>query len=156
MFKLNLFDTDTFDKISLKNLESAIKPSGYFVQKAKKLKAFFDYYKTLNECNLPTREGLLAIWGIGPETADSILLYAYQTPQFVVDSYTKRLLTNLNMISEKSNYQQIKQLFETQIPSNVPLYQEFHALLVAHGKNFYSKKPYGGCFLEIHQQDFPQ
>lgn len=121
-----------------KALAEAIRPAGYFNQKAKKLRIFSQYYLDLKK-STPTRDDLLDIWGIGPETADSILLYAYKEPQFVVDAYTRRILTNMKIIEEKASYDEIKALFENGIDKDVKTYQEFHALLVEHAKRFHSK-----------------
>ena len=81
----------------------------------------------------PTRDELLSLWGIGPETADSILLYAYRVPTFVVDAYTRRVLLSAGMTRE-TRYDALKALFERSLPRDAALYQEFHALLVEHGK----------------------
>lgn len=107
--------------VSLKELERLIRPAGYFRQKAKRLKlfvAFLDrhYHGSLNELfSVPTarlREQLLNLNGIGPETADSILLYAGNHPVFVVDAYTRRILTRHGLASEKATYEELKELFE--------------------------------------------
>jgi len=120
-------------------LKKAIKPAGYFNQKAKKLKIFAEFY-TLLKARTPTRKELLSVWGIGPETADSILLYAYAVPTFVVDSYTRRIFSNLGLIKRNSKYDEIKQLFESNLKPDFKTYQEYHALIVEHGKRYYSKK----------------
>jgi endonuclease-3 related protein len=125
-----------------KKLLSAIKPAGYYNQKLKKILIFTKFFVKLNR-RTPKREELLELWGIGPETADSILLYAYKIPTFVVDAYTKRIFTNLGMIKKNSSYDKIKNLFEKNLNPELVLYQEFHALLVEHAKRHYSKKPYG-------------
>ena len=78
--------------------------------------------------------------GVGPETADSILLYAFKQPSFVVDSYTKRIVTNLGLADEKAGYNEIKALFEENLPEDTAVYQEYHALLVEHAKRYYQKK----------------
>jgi endonuclease III related protein len=120
-------------------LKEKIKPSGYYNQKCNYIRNFIELFSKNNN---PSREELLSCKGIGPETADSMLLYAYQTPSFVVDAYTKRILINLNIINETYTYNQIKSLFETQIKKDLKTYQEYHALLVQHAKNYYQKKPY--------------
>jgi len=78
--------------------------------------------------------------GIGPETADSILLYAYAQPEFIVDSYTKRIFSHLGFFDIKALYHEVKGLFEKNIPKDFTVYQEYHALIVEHAKNHYSKK----------------
>ena len=114
-----------------------IKPAGYFNQKAKKIKLFTQYFLDLDQDQIPTREELLALWGIGPETADSILLYALKVPTFVIDAYTRRIFNNLKIINEKYTYDDIKSLFEKNLPRDFIIYQEFHALIVEHAKRFY-------------------
>lgn len=131
--KEKLFDANKVMYISQDSLASLIRPAGYFNQKAKKLIIFAEFYIKLDG-NTPARENLLNIWGIGPETADSMLLYAYKVPTFVVDAYTRRILLGLKFIDEKSNYMDIKYLFEKNLPKDFKIYQEFHALLVEHAK----------------------
>ncbi len=151
---MNCLDYKAIKNMPLDTLKNTIKPSGYFNQKANYILAFIDFFERLED-KTPTREELLAIKGIGPESADSILLYAYNQPEFVVDAYTKRLLLHAGLIDEKASYYAIKKFMESEIEKEVKdrdelliCYQEFHALIVAHAKLFYSKKPYGvGCFL---------
>ena len=81
--------------------------------------------------------------GVGNETADSILLYAYKQPEFVVDAYTKRIFSSVGLIGENESYMKIKELFESNLPEKVDIYNEYHALIVEHAKRYYSKKPYG-------------
>ncbi len=114
-------------------LKEAIRPAGYFNQKARKIRDFCTFYSTL-QGRAPARDELLNIWGVGPETADSILLYAYKTPTFVIDAYTKRLLIRLGMASESSTYDEMKSLFEKNLEQKYEIYQEFHALIVEDGK----------------------
>jgi len=132
-------------------LARLVRSSGYFRQKAKKLKAFVrflrqDFGGSLKRMfRTPTaelRERLLAVHGIGPETADSILLYAASHPVFVVDAYTKRILLRHGLVGEKAGYEEIRQLFEGNLPPDAKLYNEYHALLVNVGKNWCrSQKP---------------
>ena len=124
-------------KLDDKTLKNAIRSAGYFNQKAMKLRAFAKFFLELKRA--PTRDELLCVWGIGNETADSILLYAYKQSEFVVDAYTKRILLNLDLISEKETYDEIKNLFESNLPEDYQLFQEFHALLVEHAKRHYMK-----------------
>ena len=123
-------------------IANAIKPAGYFNQKTKKIKIFTNFYLQHNlEINTPLRTDLLNIWGIGKETADSILLYAYNKPVFVVDAYTKRLFYRLKLItSEKEEYDVIKHKVEEEIKNYKDL-NEFHALIVEHAKQHCLKKP---------------
>ncbi len=122
-------------------LKNAIRPAGYFNQKAKKLRIFSEFYSGLNK-RTPTREALLNLWGIGPETADSILLYAYHVPTFVVDAYTRRIFSACGYFAHDLTYDETKQFFEERLTPNASLFQEFHALIVEHAKRAYQKKPY--------------
>jgi endonuclease III related protein len=135
----------SIDKVPLAQLARLIRSSGYFRQKARKLKAFVHFLKKEYSGSLtkmfqtPTlhlRDQLLAIWGIGPETADSILLYAGRHPVFVVDAYTRRILERHNVIDTKSSYEEIRALFENQLRPNASVYNEFHALIVHTGKTY--------------------
>jgi len=133
------------EKATLPQLERLVRSSGYFRQKARKLKAFCAFLRTEHRGSLkrmfatPTselREKLLAIFGIGPETADSILLYAGEHPVFVVDAYTKRILARHGWADDTSKYQDIRWMFERQFPGNAAIFNEFHALIVNTGKKF--------------------
>jgi endonuclease-3 related protein len=130
-------------KIRLGNLERLIRPSGYFRQKAKRLKtfvAFLDkHYKGLieNLFSQPTsklREELLALNGIGPETADSILLYAANHPVFVVDSYTRRILERHTILPPKTDYEDIRQLFEHALAPVAPEQKDHPIPLASPGR----------------------
>ena len=153
--ELNCLSSNTIKNINIETFKTAIKPSGYFNQKTRYILEFIKFYDSLNG-SIPKRDELLNVIGIGEETADSILLYAYNQPQFKVDAYTKRLFLHLGFIDEKYKYIDIKNLVESEFKIIIKnqkdliiVYQEFHALIVQHGKNFYSKKPYGvGCFLK--------
>jgi endonuclease-3 related protein len=131
------------ETVSGARLASLIRSSGYFRQKAKKLKAFVrfvraEYNGSLNRMfRVPTsvlRNQLLAVHGIGPETADCILLYAGKHPVFVVDAYTRRILERHGVIHPKSSYEEIRQSFERSLGPDGRLYNEFHALIVHAGK----------------------
>ena len=126
-------------------LANLIRSSGYFRQKARKLKSFATFLRTGYGGSLdrmfrtPTsalRERLLAVHGIGPETADSILLYAGKYPVFVVDAYTRRVLERHQLISRHATYEEIRQLFEKSLAPDHRLYNEYHALLVGVGKEW--------------------
>jgi endonuclease III related protein len=131
--------------LSQEVLKEAIKPAGYYNQKTIRLKALGLWFTEL-EGNIPAREELLSLKGIGPETADSILLYAFKQPSFVVDSYTRRIVTNLRLVDERADYSEIKALFEENLPKDLEVYQEYHALLVEHAKRYYQKKgSYAKC-----------
>jgi endonuclease-3 related protein len=133
------------EKVPMLRLERLIRSSGYFRQKARKLKAFCEFLRTEYGGSLkrmfktPTivlREKLLGVFGVGPETADSILLYAGEHPVFVVDAYTKRMLSRHGWIHEKSKYDDVRWMFEREFPGDVKRFNEFHALIVNTGKNF--------------------
>jgi endonuclease-3 related protein len=129
-------------------LAALVRPSGYFRQKAKKLKAFVRFLQagyggSLRRMFLaPTlelREKLLSVHGIGPETADSILLYAGNHPVFVVDAYTHRIFGRHGITEGKPDYEKVRAFVETSIPRRAELFNEFHALIVNTGKNWCRK-----------------
>ncbi len=93
------------------------------------------------------RRTLLSLKGVGEETADSIVLYAANKPKFVIDAYTKRLCSCMGI---DGDYGKLQSVFESSIPLDVPLYKEFHALIVEHGKQFCGKKRCGECVLVQH------
>jgi endonuclease III related protein len=126
-------------------LADLIRPAGYFQVKARRLryllKFVVDEYggslEAMFHTNLATlREQLLGIHGIGPETADAILLYAGGLPTFVVDTYTHRILARHGWIGYDADYHEIKDHFESSLPADAALYNEYHALLVRVGKDF--------------------
>lgn len=127
--KEKLIDANNILKIDVNKLSNIIKPSGYYNQKTKKLKLFAKFFIELNG-RTPTRDELLSLWGIGKETADSILLYAYKQPNFVIDAYTRRLFG----FSKETDYDDIRLEFEENLPRDYKLYNEYHALIVAKGK----------------------
>jgi endonuclease-3 related protein len=131
-------------------LGGLIRSSGYYNEKAKKLKqvaALLSKEKWLQGKAVPSREKLLATWGIGEETADSILLYAFHRPFFVVDAYTRRLLGRLGWLGGREPYHEIQAIFHRRLPGEAALFNEFHALIVEHAKQHCLKnKPLcGGC-----------
>jgi endonuclease III related protein len=138
-------------------LAALIRPSGYFRAKARKLRAFLavlaDEYEgdldRLFALSTPVlRERLLAIYGIGPETADSIALYAGGHPLFVVDAYTRRVFERLGLADERVTYAELQRLFSENLPLDVCLYNEYHALIVRHGKYVCRTQPRcGDCVL---------
>lgn len=129
-------------------LQEAMRPAGYFNQKTKKLKILAAFLKD-KKYKTPMRKELLSIWGIGEETADSILLYAFSEAEFKVDAYAKRIFSRLGFFEEPIKYGEVKELFETNIPKDFKLYQEYHALIVEHAKRSCLKnKPLcQGCVL---------
>jgi endonuclease-3 related protein len=126
------------ESIPLETLARAIRPSGYYNQKAKKLKVLASHFACGKRV---TRESLLGLNGIGPETADSILLYSLGTPNFVVDAYTRRVFGRLGLVGHDSSYEEIRKTFEGNLPRRARLYQEYHALIVEHGKKTCKKGP---------------
>lgn len=136
-------DTDT--------LANAIKPAGYYNVKAKRLKNFLDFLfdsydgkltRLLKKDLVELRAELLLINGIGAETADSILLYAAAKPAFVVDTYTKRILTRHGLVKEDTGYDGLQKIFTRNLEASAELFNEYHALIVMTGKEFCkTKKP---------------
>jgi len=134
----------------LEHLADWIRPAGYFNVKARRLRAFttmiVDRYEgSLNKLfALDTeslRRELLAVNGIGPETADSIVLYAAKRPVFVVDAYTRRFMVRHGWLSDQAVYDEVAEVFTRALPRDVSLYNEFHALIVVLGKNLCRPKP---------------
>lgn len=131
-------------------LAQLIRPAGYYNIKARRLKNFLDflgnrYGHSMDEMAADSlvnlRPALLAVKGVGPETADSILLYALSKPTFVVDAYTFRILSRHDLTTETYTYEELQQLFMEHLPPDVPLFQEYHALLVRLGKMQCRPKP---------------
>jgi len=131
-------------------LAPLLRPSGYYNAKARKLKALAAHLHDVYGCDIDRmlsqdrqtlRAELLAIHGIGPETADSIVLYAAGQPSFVVDSYTRRLLSRVGMVSAQAGYEELQVIFEDNLPRDTALYQEYHALIVQHAKSTCRKNP---------------
>lgn len=130
-------------------LAALIKPSGYYNLKTSRLKNLLTHIHT--NCNgslahlfaLETaelRQILLSAKGIGPETADSIILYAANKPVFVVDAYTHRILFRHQMLPEETSYAEVQELFTSTLPEDAALFNEYHALLVRLGKEFCRKR----------------
>lgn len=130
-------------------LAAMLRPAGYFNSKARKLRAVAEYLGRYGDDldalfrskPLPElREEVRSIYGIGPETADSILLFAGGLPTFVVDAYTKRILGRLDLLSDDVEYEAVRRLFHRALPQDRQLFNEFHALLVTHAKNSCHKR----------------
>lgn len=143
-------DCRTMSALPRPELERLIRPSGFFRQKAERLQLFSRYLATHYNCKIeqllqkplePLRRELLEQKGIGPETADSILLYAGGRPSFVIDAYTNRLFSRLGRLHGGESYDQIRQLFMSTLPTDVQLYNDYHALIVIHAKTCCRKKP---------------
>ncbi len=120
------------------SLAASIRSAGYYNQKAKRLRTIAAYFLAGAE---RSRESLLALNGVGPETADSILLYAWGRRFFVVDAYTRRMFGRLGLVAPRASYDEIRLSFEGNLPRRSRLYQEYHALIVAHGKRICKKIP---------------
>ena len=144
----NLIGVKKILKIENKKLAEIIKSSGYHNQKAKKLKNFCGFLfrnydgklKKLFENDIKKlRNELLSVSGIGPETADSIILYAARKPIFVIDAYTKRILNRIGYKEE--TYEELQRLFMQNLPNSEKLFNEYHALLVELGKSICKKNP---------------
>ena len=129
----NLLSKESIKNIHISKLSAIIKSSGYYRQKAKKLKEFANFNNPI------TRENLLGIWGIGPETADSILLYAYNYPVFVIDAYTKRIFSRLGF--KENSYDKLQKLFHDNLLEDNKIFNEYHALLVELAKKHCKTKP---------------
>jgi len=137
-------------------LAGHLRPSGYFNVKARRLTEFCAWYveqggyETLAQW--PTQElrgALLGIKGIGPETADDILLYAFERPVFVIDAYTRRIFSRLGLVPEEWSYEQARARFEEALGLDAELFNEYHALIVRHGKEHCRPRPQcTGCCLK--------
>ena len=143
-----VFTQAKVELVNHRRLQSLIRPAGYFRQKARALKAFVrflrgEYGGSLKRMfatpTIALREKLLKVWGIGPETADAILLYAGQHPVFVVDAYTKRIMARHGWVGEKAKYEDVRWMFERQSLGNVERFKEFHGLIVLVGKKWCRK-----------------
>ena len=145
-----LLHPDRLNRLAQRKLAQLIRSSGYFNQKAKRLKIFVRFFlkrhggrfSRMRRLPLATlREELLNLSGIGPETADSILLYALEKPTFVVDAYTRRILARHSLISWQASYEEIRALFMRHLPKRVSYFNEYHALLVVLGKELCKAHP---------------
>ncbi|MHB1566677.1 MAG: endonuclease [Acidiferrobacter sp.] len=141
--------------LAVERLAAAIKPAGYFNVKARRLQAFCRWFvdaggfeRLTHEPTADLRTALLSVHGVGPETADDILLYAFGRPVFVVDAYTRRLFGRLQKLAGDGHYEHLRHGFEAALPSEVELFKEYHALIVAHGKQVCRPQPRcAGCVL---------
>lgn len=142
-------DPRVLHNLAAHELEELIRPAGFFRQKAR-------YLKNVTACLLDQCDGdvarlcggpletarkrLLKLQGVGPETADSILLYAANRPSFVVDAYTRRILTRLGILQGTETYNAIRQAFMDALPHDAPLFNQYHALIVEHAKTYCRKQ----------------
>ena len=156
-------DWKRLHELPFEELAGLIRPAGTFNVKARRLKSFIEWFRRrfdldldrMFACSLSSlREELLEVRGIGRETADAILLYAGQKPSFVVDAYTARILFRHHLIDRSADYEEIKDLFESNLPDDVQLFNEYHALLVNVGKHHCRPKARcEGCPLERFDHD---
>ncbi len=155
----NLLCLEALSNLPVEYLAEKIRPCGYFNLKAGRLRHLLDHINNNFEGSLELffaqdaeslRQELLSVKGIGPETADSIILYAAEKPVFVVDAYTYRILFRHGVIAEEDDYHAIQEFFIDSLPRDRRMFNEYHALLVRAGKEFCKKsKPLcSGCPLE--------
>ncbi|MFA5812535.1 MAG: endonuclease III domain-containing protein, partial [bacterium] len=151
----NLKSAGVLDPRAMLSLDPAalaelIRPAGYFRIKTGRLRSFLKYFVDRYEGSVrPMAAGkleelrleLLEVKGIGPETADSILLYALKKPTFVIDAYTKRIFLRHGICSEEDGYLELQELFMNNLADDVPLFNEYHALIVEAGKEFCRTTP---------------
>ena len=147
-----LLDPEAMAGLSADRLAERIRPSGYFNLKARRLQALCHWLLTEpspQAMDTPQlRQSLLGVHGIGPETADDILLYAYERPVFVIDAYTRRLCGRLSLLDGELPYETLRALFEKALPGDVGLFNEYHALIDHHAKLVCRPKPRcTECFL---------
>jgi len=147
-----LMDLEKLGTVPGKKLALLIRSSGYYNQKAKKITQVVSFLKKhpLRELkkkqSTELRRLLLGVKGIGKETADSIALYAFNKPVFVVDAYTRRTFSRLGILKGREEYDEIRQKIEREFPTSndrdrARTFNEYHALIVQHGKNICKKKP---------------
>lgn len=125
--KNNLLSLRRAKLITIRRL---IRPAGFYRQKSERLKNLAEFLSR----GLVKREELLRVKGVGEETADTILLYAFAKPTFVIDAYTRRFVNHFHL-TKATGYQALKNYFEARLPKNVKLFQSYHALIVQWGKN---------------------
>jgi endonuclease-3 related protein len=147
--ELDLLSAERMYALPQGELAELIRPAGYYNIKAVRLRNFLEFLRNEAEFDMDAlkvqglhevREKVLSVKGIGPETADSILLYALEMPTFVVDAYTHRLMVRHGLVDEDVDYHELRALFMDSLPEDVALYNEFHALIVRVGKDWCRKK----------------
>lgn len=141
--KNGLLSLSAIAKEGIERIARLIQPCGYYNIKAKRLKNVADFltsYKDKKNCE-QFRNALLRVNGVGRETADSILLYAFDLSVFVVDAYTRRIFSRLGIIRGNEPYDEISKMFLSSLPNSVRVYNEYHALIVRHGKERCKKQP---------------
>jgi len=157
--KAEMLNPHVLKKTPVNLIAEEIRPSGYYNQKAIKIKNFIEWFEKadfsfesiLKNKTENIRNSLLSVKGIGPETADSILLYAFNRKIFVIDAYTKRIFSRLGNIYPSCSYEEAQNYFHSAVPGSAKLYNEYHALIVAHGKDICKKNPLcNKCFIKSH------
>jgi len=129
-------------KVSLEKLKELIRPSGFYNQKAIRLKTVAEFINPTDRVKTLSREELLRVKGIGPETADAILLYAGERLSFVIDKYTQRFIKRF--MNLEGDYHRLKNFFESNLPQDLGVYKEFHALIDEHAKRYCRSTPLCG------------
>lgn len=145
-----LLNPHAIRKTRIQKIAALIRPSGYYNVKARRIKNFIDFLfaeyggslrKMFSAGTKDLRRELLEVNGLGPETVDSILLYAGEKPAFVVDAYTKRILSRHNLIAPDDKYEKVQRLFTRNLRPDTRLFNEYHALLVRLAKDLCNKNP---------------
>ncbi len=146
-----LLTPESIAETDIRTIKKLIRPSGFYNQKSVRLRNLAKFVVSFGNFEIfkknITRDELLKINGIGPETADSILLYACGKPYFVVDAYTRRIFSRIDVFDGNNDYEEIRAFFENGIPKNVNLYKEYHALIVRHAKECCRKIANKECVL---------
>lgn len=141
----SLLNSNAMRRVKMQKLARLIRPAGYFNVKARRIKGFVEFLFLKYGGRLSRmskvkgsllRQELMGVNGIGPETADSILLYAAKKPFFVIDAYTRRIFSRHHFFSEAAGYNQIQQFFTDRLPTRTALFNEYHAQLVEIGKRY--------------------
>ena len=144
----NLLTLTALRNAEIKEIAQCIRPSGYYNQKATRLQEIAKFFHkngvqsfgALSIANM--RKELIRLKGVGPETADSILLYAFEKPVFVIDAYTTRIFQRLGFFTESISYDEAQKFFMQNLENDTKLFNEFHALLVRHAKEYCQKNPH--------------
>ncbi len=145
-------------RLSLPEIATLIRPCGYYNAKSRKLKSLVQWLGEYYDDNpdklsvvdiVGLRQQLLSVYGIGQETADSIILYVANKPIFVIDAYTRRIVNRIGLAPKDDSYGAYQELFMTHLPADAALFNEYHALLVCLGKNVCHNRPLcRGCCLQ--------
>ena len=145
--KNKLLDYHKLQNTPVQKIAALVRSAGYYNQKAARLRTISEFVKTHGMKSLfkmeteKLRTILLELNGVGPETADSIVLYAFEKPSFVIDAYTRRIFSRLGICKKDAPYEELRQLFMKNIRKHVKVYQEYHALIVEHAKRHDKTKP---------------